>query len=894
MSQVDWDKCILCQKVTSEKLRCPFDSMRTEADSWCDSLCLSIQRAYELDCMPFQTRLLTLGLRKEELASIFCERRAKWHKICRNKFSTLKLERAQKRKAGCSDAKDDNDRKKLPRRSTEAEVLQSCFFCEEVSGELHRASTFNLDHNVRESARILNDTALLGKLSAGDMVALDAVYHTQCLSKLYKRAAKMKNQLSTPTDEYSVCQGTALAELVSFLEECRNDSDDSPVFKLSELSRMYASRLEQVGVDISQRIHTTRLKERLIQQCPDLTSYKDGREVLLAFTEDVAAVLKKATETSSDSEAMAIAKAANIIRCDFLNMEKSQFHDTFESNCQESSVPQSLRSLIEMIMGGASIKTQSSNIVENQAVLTVSQLIRFNSVVRRRKDSQASYHSRDRETPLPTYVGLLLHAETRKRGLVDKLCDLGLSISYNRVLEISTEMGNKVAVRFQAENVVCPSNLKLKLFTTSAVDNIDHNPSSSTATGSLHGTAISLFQHATKENHGQERAPVQPSFDHPTRSIAPLPKQYAEVPPLQPWKTNPPFPSTTVKADDFQSLMVDLSDEKKWLEQVKNVLEHNSQNEIQESNLSWAAFHASRTVGVTDIPPDISCLLPLFQEEAKSVAMILHSMNIVKRSVEFLNPGQIPVIACDQPLYAIAKKIQWQWPETHGEKKYVVVLGGLHIEIAAWRALGDFLEGSGWTSVITHANVASSGTADSFLKASHVSRTRHAHQVTACSLHILMCRAYEEYVKGLSEESNKLEFHQWQEYNSSSRPHFKCWSLVLKIQLTILLFVQSLRQGRFSLFKEATRSLLPWFFALDKINYARWLAVHLHDMIQLDETCPSVKQKFEEGSFVVRKTQRKFSALGIDHAHEQNNKLVKGRCIKYLTNTYVWSNKLIR
>ena len=283
---------------------------------------------------------------------------------------------------------------------------------------------------------------------------------------------------------------------------------------------------------------------------------------------------------------------------------------------------------------------------------------------------------------MPTYVGLLLHAETRKRSLVDKLCDLGLLISYNRVIETSTEMGNKVAARFQAENVVCPSNLNLKLFTTSAVDNIDHNPSSSTATGSLHGTAIS-FQHATKENHGQERAPILPSFDHPTRSIAPLPKHYAEVPPVQPWKTDPPFPSTTVKTNDFQSLTVDLSDEEKWLEHVKNILEHNSQNEIQESNISWVAFHASRTVGVTDIPPDISCLLPLFQEEVKSVAMILHSMNIVKRSVEFLNPGQIPVIACDQLLYAIAKKIQWQWPETHGEKKYVVVLGGLHIEIAA-------------------------------------------------------------------------------------------------------------------------------------------------------------------------------------------------------------------
>ena len=83
------------------------------------------------------------------------------------------------------------------------------------------------------------------------MVALDAMYHTQCLSKLYKRAARVKNQIVIPTDNDSICQSIALAELVSFLEEFRSDSDDNPVFKLSELSRMYASRLEQMGVDIS-------------------------------------------------------------------------------------------------------------------------------------------------------------------------------------------------------------------------------------------------------------------------------------------------------------------------------------------------------------------------------------------------------------------------------------------------------------------------------------------------------------------------------------------------------------------------------------------------------------------------------------------------------------------
>ena len=336
-----------------------------------------------------------------------------------------------------------------------------------------------------------------------------------------------------------------------------------------------------------------------------------------------------------------------------------------------------------------------------------------------------------------------------------------------------------------------------KRFTTSAVDNSNHNPSATNATGSLHGTAISLFQHPTRENHGQERAVVQPPPDQPTSvSIAPLPKQYTEVLPVQPWKTDPSFPSTTVKADDINHLTIDLSDKDRWLKHMKDVLDNNGQDQIQQSFISWAAFHAIRTAAVTNVPPDISCLLPLFQEEAKSVAMILHAKNTVKSSVEFLNPGQTPVITCDQPLYAIAKKIQWQLPETQGEKNFVVVLGGLHIEMTAWRTLGDFLDRSGWTSTITQANVASSGTADSFLKASHVSRTRHAHQVTACSLHILMSRAYDEYVEGLSESDTTLEFHQWQDYKSSSCPQFKYWSMVLKIELTILLFVRSQWEGQ--------------------------------------------------------------------------------------------------
>ncbi|KAG1650406.1 hypothetical protein GQR58_028061 [Nymphon striatum] len=71
---------------------------------------------------------------------------------------------------------------------------------------------------------------------------------------------------------------------------------------------------------------------------------------------------------------------------------------------------------------------------------------------------------------------------------------------------------------------------------------------------------------------------------------------------------------------------------------------------------------------------------------------------------------------------------------SHTEKVYVTMLGGLHIEMAFWRLYGDLLESSGWTTALSESSVASTGTGDSFLKVSHLTRTRHSHLNTALVL----------------------------------------------------------------------------------------------------------------------------------------------------------------
>ena len=60
--------------------------------------------------------------------------------------------------------------------------------------------------------------------------------------------------------------------------------------------------------------------------------------------------------------------------------------------------------------------------------------------------------------------------------------------------------------------------------------------------------------------------------------------------------------------------------------------------------------------------------------------MVKHAMCIIKDGIQFLSPGQTPVLGMDQPIYAIGKFIQWKWCNTDlSEDQYVLMLGALHI-----------------------------------------------------------------------------------------------------------------------------------------------------------------------------------------------------------------------
>lgn len=101
----------------------------------------------------------------------------------------------------------------------------------------------------------------------------------------------------------------------------------------------------------------------------------------------------------------------------------------------------------------------------------------------------------------------------------------------------------------------------------------------------------------------------------------------------------------------------------------------------------------------------------------------------------------------------------------------------------AFKVLGDLLDIRGWTGRLTQANIASSGTADSYLKVSHVTHTRHAHQVTASSLYILLHKAYIEYSSSKEDEESLNSLEAWYDERTKANPQYHFWLAILKLEL---------------------------------------------------------------------------------------------------------------
>ena len=190
----------------------------------------------------------------------------------------------------------------------------------------------------------------------------------------------------------------------------------------------------------------------------------------------------------------------------------------------------------------------------------------------------------------------------------------------------------------------------------------------------------------------------------------------------------------------------------------------------------------------------------------------------------------------------------------------------------------QFIEGSGLREILEACSLATIRVG-ALIDVNQIKQARYCVQVTLCSLH-------RKSVDGVKADDSTFHPYKWIEEKSlsSSMAHF--WSLVINIQIEILVFVRSTREGNFHLYVQSWRNLLKWLFALDHANCETWLTTHLLDFISLPTTHSDVYQQIFKGFFSFAKTKCPFLQPNIVRITKIERE-IQQQCWVYLSRNFM-------
>ena len=118
---------------------------------------------------------------------------------------------------------------------------------------------------------------------------------------------------------------------------------------------LFVSRLGTLG--IHKTVNKTRLKTSLLENIPDAEEQNDGESVIIIFKKAIHGMIKDAVRQRDFSEdALILVKTAETVRKDMFSHKGFTFCESFTKDCQESTVPASLKSLLSMTLTGVNIE----------------------------------------------------------------------------------------------------------------------------------------------------------------------------------------------------------------------------------------------------------------------------------------------------------------------------------------------------------------------------------------------------------------------------------------------------------------------------------------------------------------------------------------------------------
>ena len=169
---------------------------------------------------------------------------------------------------------------------------------------------------------------------------------------------------------------------------------------------------------------------------------------------------------------------------------------------------------------------------------------------------------------------------------------------------------------------------------------------------------------------------------------------------------------------------------------------------------------------------------------------------------------------------------------------------------------GGFIKRSSLNTLFLHSKLSTDGTS-AVVDVNDIKRSRYCLQVSVVFIYILQKKTYVESGSALSVLDSLDE---------AAKHSQMCfyWKMILNFEVLLLIYMRSIREGKFELYLASLYRMLPWFFALDRYNYARCAIVYWFDMELLNHRCPNEYKEFAAGNFSFLKINKEFSHIALD------------------------------
>ena len=842
--RVDEGTCIICAA------RAPLSELSKPKDSQSIESLLNAARIQHFDAL--------LNLCENEYDS-----KLWYHRNCRSSFT-------HKKTLATFSANEESSADTVPRKScregpSSSRVMeQICIFCDKKDKYLTGSKTreplmqsleLRSDAKVRQAAINKLDNKVLA-ITSQNIVAAEAHYHKTCYRN-YTRDEKPKAATAIMTNEEVAYQEAEQQSFLMLFKYIRDTMFTDPqAIRLTHLTDKLVEFMKTYGYDDVKQQTKNHIRRKLDADFGDslhFISEENGRVLVYPDNLSLAQALRdnfilkdKIQELESTNDIRNIIKQSAVhIRGQIKSMPKMPWPpNPDELNANYLKLPETLILFISNLL----IRKSVEGTPRQQRVV--------------QSLGQDCVYAVSGGLTIPAKHILLpwgFKSLTGNVEVIRVLNRLGHSISYSKLEELDTLLCLQKQAREADKGIPLPSNSHPCVPTALAFDNIDRLEETLSGGGTSHRVngIIVQPQVSTAKIPPKEVTVVTKK----SRSIAPVPLDVPEY--NAGTREGPPStrPVTINHASEIESVM------------EKNIIWSLARMTDTAEQLvpSWTGFNIVTRDNVT-VCKDTVGYLPTINAPATKLSTVHEILNHIIKIMKALDIDEI-VCVFDQALYAKASEIIWKHQMRF--KPVVLRMGTFHTLMNMISIIGKRFGSAGLRDIAVECDIITEGSISGVLGGRSYNRgVRLCKLVYEALLRLVWKRFYawleanhmEDFrdltgtTQAMKELANNvssdgldtamldqsvcaviLRFKEFLSHLRTSHGQLAAfWMSFIDLVDTLLGLIRASREGNWLLHLACIRSFIPWCFAYDKQNYARYTSVYYSEMTQLAETHPKV------------------------------------------------------